>query len=102
MFRAFHCNQHDHENEKHQNPPDVHNDLNAGQKLRMKRQENSRDSEKSGAEERRAMHDVTTRDDQNRGNHRDRGKNIKEDKLQHCSYSSEPQESTKHTKKGLL
>src|SRR5262249_7073970 len=51
----------------------------------MKRQENTRDGEERGPKKSRAMDDVMLGDDENRRDHRNRRKNIKENEFQHSS-----------------
>src|SRR6185436_19360237 len=62
VLRALDRNQHDDENKEHQDSADIHDDLNAGKKLRMKRQEDSRNREQRSAKERRAMDNIALRD----------------------------------------
>jgi hypothetical protein len=81
MFSALNRDQHDHENEQHQNPADVHDDLDTGEKLRMKRQKDSCDCEECGSKEGGAVDNVALGDYKDRGNDRDRRKNVKENKF---------------------
>ena len=58
-----------------------HDDLNTGQELRMKRQEDSGDCEKRRAQECRTVDNIALRDHQDRGNNRDGCENVEKDKF---------------------
>ena len=58
MDRSFDGDQHDDENEEHENSADINDDLNAGEKLRMKRQEDSGDGQQRRRQATRAVDNV--------------------------------------------
>ena len=77
---AFDGDQHDDENEQDEDSADVNDHLNAGEKLRVKRQEDSGHGEQRRRQSKAALWTTFfTRDDEDRRNNRDRRERCKKE-----------------------